>query len=213
MAYGSLKDAFLGLQASQQPQDLLQLGAGADPYPLNLDMASLDENMLGSQGVDPFSASQYMDTLVSDEGFIPVAKRLPKGKDPITGETIYEEFPTGGFGEYGPQVEVGQVYTREGDLPRLQKRVEDRMPYLERTFPGFGDLPFDVRNSMVSSNYRGSLPGSPNTIKFIQEKKFMQAGDEFLDNDEYRDAKGSEYKSGIRKRMERLSNALKGIQK
>ena len=35
--------------------------------------------------------------------------------------------------------------------------------------------------------------------------------DEFLDNDEYRDAEGNTSKSGIRGRMERLSNALKGI--
>ncbi len=39
----------------------------------------------------------------------------------------------------------------------------------------------------------------------------MEAGKEFLRNKEYKDAEGSEYKGGIRPRMERLSNALKGM--
>ena len=210
MAYTSLKDAFIGLQATQQPKDLFGVYT-TSPMPSPPDMATaFEDNIIGSQ-YDPFDAGQYMDTLTADEGFIPVAKRLPKGKDPETGETIYEEFPTGGFGDYGSHVKVGQVYTKEGDRPRFQQRVQDRMKFMERTFPNFGNLPFDVRDSMVSSNYRGSLPGSPKTIKLIQQGNFMEAGEEFLRNQEYIDAEGSEYKSGIRPRMERLSNALKGM--
>ena len=210
MAYTSLKEAFIGLQATQQPKDLFGVYT-TSPMPSPPDMATaFDDNIIGSQ-YDPFDAGQYMDTLTADEGFIPVAKRLPKGKDPETGKTIYEEFPTGGFGDYGAHVKVGQVYTKEGDRPRFQQRVQDRMGYMEKTFPNFGDLPFNVRDSMVSSNYRGSLPGSPKTIKLIQEGNFMEAGEEFLRNKEYKDAEGSEYKSGIRPRMERLSNALKGM--
>jgi len=210
MAYKSLNEAFLGLSGSQQPKDLIPVPLNA-PMPSPPDMGSIDVAMLGTQQMDPFDASQYMKTLEADEGFIGVARKLQKGTDPITGEPIFEEFPTGGFGEYGPQVKVGQVYTKEEDLPRFQQRVEDRMGYMKETFPNFANLPFDVRDSMISSNYRGSLPDSPNTIDFINAGQFLEAGDEFLDNDEYRDAEGNPSKRGIRKRMERLSNALKGI--
>ena len=210
MAYTSLKDAFIGLQATQQPKDLFGVYS-TSPMPSPPDMATaFDDTIMGAQ-YDPFDAGQYMDTLEGDEGFIPVAKRLPKGKDPETGETIYEEFPTGAFGDYGPHIKVGQVFTKEQDRPRFQRRAQERVDYLKRTFPNFADFPFDVRNSMVSSTYRGSLPGSPKTIKLIQEGNFMEAGEEFLRNKEYKDAEGSEFKSGIRPRMERLSNALKGM--
>lgn len=186
---------------------------GVVPEPSNRMRVSVSSGgeLFGSQGADPFGASQYMKTLEADEGFIDVARKLQKGTDPITGDPIFEEFPTGGFGDYGPQVKVGQVYTREEDLARFQQRVQDRMQGIQETFPDFGKLPFNVRDSMVSSNYRGSLPGSPKTIDLINAGQFLQAGDEFLDNDEYRDAEGNTSKSGIRGRMERLSNALKGI--
>ena len=189
----------------------VMLGVVPEPSDRILPSGLPQGKLIGSDGTNPFDASQYMETLEADEGFIPVAKRLAKGKDPVTGETIYEDFPTGGFGDYGSHIKVGQVFTKEQDRPRFQERVQDRVNYLERTFPNFADFPFDVRDSMVSSTYRGSLPGSPKTIKFIQEGNFMEAGEEFLRNQEYKDAEGSEYKSGIRPRMERLSNALKGI--
>ena len=189
----------------------VMLGVVPEPSNRMLPSGLPQGKLIGSQGMDPFDASQYMQTLEADEGFIDVAKRLQKGTDPITGDPIFEEFPTGGFGEYGPQVKVGQVYTKEEDLPRFQQRVEDRMGYMKETFPDFANLPFDVRDSMISSNYRGSLPGSPKTIDLINAGQFKEAGDEFLDNDEYEDAEGNKSKSGIRGRMERLSNALKGI--
>jgi len=206
MAYKSLKEAFIGLSATQEPKDLIPPRVGEMPSPP--DMGSLDDTMIGSQAVDPFSVDQYIPTLTDDEGFIPRAKRLRKGTDPVTGEPIYEKYLTVGFGDYGPHVKEGETRTKEQDTPRFKKRVQDRMGYLEKTFPNFGSYPFELRNSMVSSNYRGSLPGSPKTIKLINAGDFKAAGAEFLKNDEYIAAEGSNFKGGIRPRMERLSNAL-----
>jgi len=212
MAYTSLKDAFLGLQATQQPKDLFGVHS-TSPMPSPPDMATaFDDNIMGAQ-YDPFSVDQYMPTLTDDEGFIPVAKKLPKGKDPVTGKIIYEEHYTVGFGDYGPHVKKGETRTKKEDLPRFKERVKMRMPYLKKTFPNFSNLTFGVRNSMVSSNYRGSLPDSPNTIGFIQEGNFKEAAKEFLLNNEYRDAENNPAKRGIRKRMERLSNELLKLSK
>ena len=72
MAYTSLKDAFLGLQATQQPKDLFGVYS-TSPMPSPPDMATaFDDNIMGAQ-YDPFSVDQYMPTLTDDEGFIPVA--------------------------------------------------------------------------------------------------------------------------------------------
>lgn len=210
MAYTSLKDAFIGLQATQQPKDLFGVYS-TSPMPSPPDMATaFDDTIMGAQ-YDPFEASQYMDTLTEDEGFIPVAKKLKK-KNPETGEIEEEKFFTVGFGDYGPHVKKGEKRTKEQDLPRFQKRVEKRMDYLRDEFPNFGDLSFRVRDSLVSSTYRGSIPGSPKTRELIRMGDLDKAGLEFLDNDEYRASlKDLENRGGVVKRMERLSNALRGM--
>ena len=86
------------------------------------------------------------------------------------------------------------------------------MDYLKNEFPNFGDLSFRVRDSLVSSTYRGSIPGSPKTRELIRMGDLDKAGLEFLDNDEYRASlKDLENRGGVVKRMERLSNALRGM--
>ena len=61
---------------------------------------------------------------------------------------------------------------------------------------------------MLGSWYRGSLSGSPKTIRLINEGNYKEASKEFLDNDEYRDPKTA---SGIKKRMEATAKALREL--
>ena len=48
---------------------------------------------------------------------------------------------------------------------------------------------------------------SPKTRRLINEGKYREASDEFLDNDQYRTAEADGIR-GIRPRMERVSEAL-----
>ncbi|MCW4052599.1 MAG: hypothetical protein NWE78_05260 [Candidatus Bathyarchaeota archaeon] len=169
------------------------------------------EAFLGTEKVDPYSVDQYIETLEADEGFIPVAKKLKK-KNPETGKIEEEEFFTVGFGDYGAHVKKGETRTVEQDMPRFKQRVADRMNYIQREIPNFPDLSFRIRDSLVSSNYRGSIPGSPKTRELIRMGDLQGAGLEFLDNDEYRASlEDLDNRGGVVKRMERLSKALRGL--
>ena len=71
----------------------------------------------------------------------------------------------------------------------------------------FFDLSPELQDEAISSIYRGGLSGSPKTMQNIREGNFADAAKEFLNNEEYRQAKKSG--SGVAKRMEALSNLLK----
>lgn len=71
----------------------------------------------------------------------------------------------------------------------------------------FFDLSPELQDAALSSVYRGGLSGSPKTLQHIREGKFTDAAKEFLDNEEYREAKESG--SGVAARMEGLANLLK----
>jgi hypothetical protein len=74
--------------------------------------------------------------------------------------------------------------------------------------PKFNTFPEYLRGSLFSEHYRGSIRQSPKTRKLINEGRFMEAAEEFLDNDQYRNA----YQlgiPGIRLRMERLADELR----
>ena len=71
----------------------------------------------------------------------------------------------------------------------------------------FDSLSNNLKKNIVSSWYRGSLSGSPKTIRLINEGKFKEASIEFLNNAEYKAAVKSG--SGVAKRMEDVANAIK----
>ena len=65
----------------------------------------------------------------------------------------------------------------------------------------------ELRANLISSTYRGSMSGSPKTRMLINQGRFEEASREFLNNREYKEAKRTG--SGVAKRMERVSNAIK----
>jgi GH24 family phage-related lysozyme (muramidase) len=58
----------------------------------------------------------------------------------------------------------------------------------------------ELQAQIVSSVYRGGFSGSPNAQRLLKAGKFEEAAKEYLDNEEYRQAKA--VKSGVAKRME-----------
>lgn len=94
----------------------------------------------------------------------------------------------------------------------LTEDLKPRLKKIKSSIPSFGVLRPKVQEALVSSWYRGSLSGSPKTIKKINKGDFKEASKEFLDNDEYRSEKRKEQesgrKSGIASRMEETANQL-----
>lgn len=73
-------------------------------------------------------------------------------------------------------------------------------------------MPVEVQTPMFVEYFRGKLTkaGSPNTVKLINQGKYKEASKEFLNSDEYRNAK-ARGREGIRERMEKASKAIASI--
>ena len=119
-----------------------------------------------------------------------------------------EEHHTIGYGHYGEDVKEGMIVSLEEAENLLDDDVRVRLNEINRAIPKFNSFSQDLQTSLFSEYYRGSIPQSPNTRKLINEGKYSEAADEFLDNAEYRNAEELGI-PGIRGRMEKVFNALK----
>jgi len=149
--------------------------------------------------------------------------RKSKVYDPIPQDGKYE--PTIGVGHYLdrgdsretfkrvlPEVNYDEVYNKRRELEdeEIDKLLsEDIKIYVKRAknrIPKFDEFPLYVRQAIVDGFYRGDLSGSPKTLRYINNGEFGKASKEYLDNNEYRNAKALG-RPGIRKRMR--ANAAK----
>ena len=135
--------------------------------------------------------------LKKDEGF------SPETEIPTPGDV-----PTIGHGHTGSYAKPGAKMTPQEAGALLKNDINLREPELKRLMPAFNDFPPELQVPLASSHYRGSLGGSPKTLAHINAGEFEKAADEFLDNNEYRNAE-ARGRAGIRPRMERTSNALR----
>lgn len=144
--------------------------------------------------------------------------------DPIPNDGKYE--PTIGVGYYLggkdsrekfsrilPELDFDLVYKGKKKLSNEQiDRLfsVDLEQYIERTrksIPAFDEYPPYLQSALVDGFYRGCLAGSPKTLRYINEGRFDQAANEYLNHQEYNLAKVSN-KQGIRKRMEKNRDAI-----
>lgn len=108
-----------------------------------------------------------------------------------------------------PQLVRGKGKLTEEQARRLFVRdLQDYIKLARRLTPNFDTLSPELQVQIISATYRGSWGQSPKTRKLVSQGKFSEAGDEFLDNDEYRNAKALG-RPGIRPRMEKVSEVLK----
>jgi len=114
-----------------------------------------------------------------------------------------------GFG-FTEGVKPGDTITREQAEERLTEEVNSRLTNIRNKITDFDKFPEDAQVAMFSSWYRGSLSGSPKTISLINEGKYDLAADEFLNNDEYKNAV-SRGRRGIRARMEKTADAIRSL--
>lgn len=159
--------------------------------------------LLGSESVDPLDVNQYLEPIKEKE-------RDPKTQGPIlVARKLFphEEFASVGYSRY--PVQPGLTITEEQADQFLLEDATEKMNLISNKIPEFVNFPFDLRNNLVLSAYRGGITGSPKTINLINEGRFLEAADEFLDHEGYRRAKKDSNYTGIAPRMEALSQALR----
>ena len=138
-----------------------------------------------------------MDFLKEKEGFRDTAYK------PIDTEENY----TIGYGNYGADVKEGDTITQEEATAQLQGNIDNKLAEIRQAIPDFDSLPLEARQNLLGSWFRGSLSGSPKTLGLINEGKWQEASDEFLNNDEYRNTT----LGGVKKRMNATANSMRGL--
>ena len=129
----------------------------------------------------------------------------------------YEGFRAEPYGDrgrlavgYGTIGQPGQVVTPEQAQQAAEGHIRNAvLPQARGAIPQFDSLPENVRIAIVNGWYRGDMGGSPNAIALINQGRWAEAADEYLDNDEYRAAKDSG--SGVAARMEANAAALRSM--
>jgi len=118
-----------------------------------------------------------------------------------------EKYFTIGYGHYGPDVKPGMSIDKDAAERLLDTDVRTRIKSIRKALPSFSSFPESLQDAIFSEHYRGSIMQSPNTRRLINEGKYREAADEFLDNDQYRTAEADGI-PGIRPRMERVTREL-----
>jgi len=119
-----------------------------------------------------------------------------------------EEFLTIGYGRNNKNIKAGDKITLEQAKENLQEDINIRLTEIQNRIPNFSNLSENLQIALFGEYYRGSVGQSPKTIKLINEGKYDEAAKEFLNNDEYRNAKKRK-RRGIRKNMETVANLLR----
>ena len=104
-----------------------------------------------------------------------------------TQSTEGEEKLTIGYGRYGAA--EGQTVNKEEAEQMLLEDIESRIPEVINAIPKFDSFSDELQQALFYEWFRGSLVQSPKTRELINAGKFSEAAKEFLNNDEYRNAR------------------------
>ena len=113
-----------------------------------------------------------------------------------------------GYGRSNKNIKKGDKITLEQANQYLEEDVNIRIKEIQNAIPNFNNFSENLQLALFYEWYRGSLVQSPRTRKLINQGKLKEAADEFLNNDEYRDAVKRK-RSGIREGMENVAKALR----
>lgn len=130
--------------------------------------------------------------------------KTEEGIDYVAEKKFGEKFYTIGHGHYGADVKEGQTITAKEADALLRKDLAERMPKIKSKIKNFDSLSQKLQIEIAQSWFRGGIAGSPKTIDLINEGKFQEASEEFLDNNEYR----TTTLRGVKRRMKGLSDTL-----
>lgn len=184
-------DVYSTFVNSPMPQTLEELGSPEE-------LAAMED--IGAPAVpETNDLNTYAEYIAGYEGFKANPYKATEG----------EEFLTIGYGHYGEDVtEDTPPLNQEQAQGLLEKDIDTRLGAIRKNIPDFDNLSEDVRKNLVAAWFRGSLSGSPKAIGLINAGEFDQAADEFLDNDEYRNAEEMG-RAGIIPRMDAVAESLR----
>ena len=94
----------------------------------------------------------------------------------------------------------------------LREDLDTRLQEIKKAYPNFDTYPQELQLQLTQSYYRGTLTpkASPKTRRLINKGKFQEAAKEFLNNEEYKNAKKLG-RPGIIERMDDVALALKNM--
>jgi GH24 family phage-related lysozyme (muramidase) len=102
---------------------------------------------------------------------------------------------TSGYGFYDENNKEDGMVSVEQAKKDLSKNINIKLIQAKKNIKNFDNLSNNLKQNIVASWYRGSLSGSPLTIRLINEGKFKEASEEFLKNDEYKAAANNNIKA------------------
>lgn len=118
--------------------------------------------------------------------------------------------PTIGYGHTENVKMTDKEITEEQADLLLRNDIRKRLPQIKNKIKDFNSFPQSLKTSMVGEWFRGSLSGSPETIKLINAGEYEKASKEFLNNEEYKNAEERK-RAGIKPRMKLVSNELEKL--
>ena len=96
-----------------------------------------------------------------------------------------EEYYTIGYGRYDKNIKKNMTITEEQADNFLQEDINIRLPEIRKAIPGFDKMPLEVRTNILGSWFRGSIKANHKTVTLINEGKFKEASEEFLNHTGY----------------------------
>ena len=158
-----------------------------------------------------FNIDALVEELIVDEGFRNSAYPDIKGLMTIgVGHLIRDPkgvHKAGSKGAYKNSRFYNKKLSDKEVRDLLREDVGDKLVTARKMFGRqLFDFNPDLQHQVVSSIFRGSLVKAKNTRRLMKERKYKEAGDEYLNSDEYR--LSVREGSGIAPRMDKMKKAL-----
>lgn len=173
-----------------------------DFFPDSDDQAALpSDNLIFDENSKP----RFAGLVETNKFFNYVKKKEGPFFEKATQATEGEAKLTIGYGRYGAK--EGLTVNKEEAEQMLLEDIESRIPEVIRAIPKFDTFSDELQQALFYEWFRGSLVQSIETRKLINAGKFSEAAKEFLNNDEYRNAKKNK-RSGVISHFELTAKLL-----
>ena len=137
---------------------------------------------------------ELFEDLMEREGFVPIAKKL---RD--------EAKVTVGYGHYGDDYPAGYEMSEDEAKEVLAKDIKIHYNRTRDFFPEFDNYSEDLQRELISETFRGLIGKSPKTRKLINEGRFTNAVEEYMDSKDYEEVT---QEKNLRPRIKFLLEAL-----
>lgn len=106
-----------------------------------------------------------------------------------------------------PNEDFSNGITEEEAKKLFLKDIQQKLLISKRIFPNFHTYPDYLKVALVDGVFRGDHSSNYRTTKLINSGNFIAAANEYLNRNDYK--KSKELGSGVHKRLEKNSNAIK----